>query len=113
MYPTPVPNQKLIKCNIAISLSMIVGMLIMYSRLQPVVPLLYTLPSKDDSLVAKEWLAIIPVISLLINGLHYLLTKHLSGQLSKPFVWKLFWQMTTIIQILLAISFVRIIWITN
>ncbi|MBU0978471.1 MAG: hypothetical protein ABIJ03_00715 [Patescibacteria group bacterium] len=112
MHQTLVPNQKLIKFNLAISLSMGVGLLIMFGRLQPTLPLFYSLPTKEASLIAKEWLAVIPGVSLLINGLHWLMTKHLSSRLNQPTIWQLFWQMTTLIQILLAMSFVRIIWIT-
>jgi len=112
MHPTKTPNQKLTKFSLAISLSMIIGLLIIYSQLQPTIPLFYSLPTKDASLAPKEWLAIIPGVSLLINGLHWLITKQLSVKLNKPIIWKLFWQMTVLIQILLAISFVRIILIT-
>jgi hypothetical protein len=105
-------NNKLIKLNLAISLSLVIGWLILYRNLQPSLPLFYTLPSPEASLASKEWLAIIPGISIIINSVHWILAKQLKLRLNQPTVWRLFWQMTTMIQILLATAFVRIIWIT-
>lgn len=81
------------------------------SVVTPVVPLFYSLANPDKQLVSKQWLLFLPLLSLLINSLHLILTK-LNQELDS-FVLRLFSWSTLILQIMLFMITMRIILITS
>jgi hypothetical protein len=80
---------------------------VLYFRLQPVVPLFYSLPRESQHLVAKEWLFIFPAISMFITILHgSILT---TSQNSEALLLRLFAWTTVSIQIVLFLALLRIV----
>lgn len=101
---------KYLRTPILISLLFGSAMIVLYISvlfsLQPVIPLFYSLARIDQHLADKELLIIFPIISFLITMIHFgmiQLFKFLDTILLKIFTW-----MTVFIQILLAISMIRI-----
>lgn len=81
--------------------------LVMYFRLQPQVPLFYSLARPAQHLVAKEWLFLLPGISFAISFLHLSiarLAKKTNSLLLKIFAWT-----TAGIGFILGLSLLRII----
>lgn len=82
----------------------------LYFKLQPQVPLFYSLGNKYDQLVPKIWLALYPALSLTIGLVHFLIISLINIKLDKV-VTTLFAWATIIIQVLLALSLFRILFI--
>jgi hypothetical protein len=85
--------------------------LINYFRLQPVVPLFYSLARKDQYLVSKEWLFLFPALSLLITLTHWLILNSMKDY--EPLLLKIFAWTTVGFQVILSLALVRIILIVN
>jgi hypothetical protein len=81
-----------------------------YFRIQPQIPLFYSLPNKQQHLTNKEWLFMFPALSAAINFTHILIL----GLLKKydRLVLQLYAWSTVLIQIILALAIIRIVWIT-
>lgn len=77
---------------------------------QPELPLLYSVATKQDQLVPKIFLFIFPIISLLINILHFFIAKSLKN--FSMILLELFVGTTIGLQLLLAFALIRIIIIT-
>ncbi len=61
-----------------------------YFRLQPVIPLFYTLPTPAQQLVAKEWIFLFPGLLLFISALHTTISYKLQKEhtlLLQLFTW--------------------------
>lgn len=61
-----------------------------YFRLQPVIPLFYTLPTPAQQLVAKEWIFIFPGVLLSISFLHSVISYKIQKEhalLLQLFAW--------------------------
>jgi len=86
-------------------------LLISYFRLQPTVPLYYSLAEPTDYLVDKQWLILFPLISFLITIGHALLIKSLFHH--EKIIPQLFAWCTVAIQILLTLELVRIVYIIS
>lgn len=85
--------------------------LIFYFRLQPVVPLFYSLALQTQQLAPKEWLFLFPSLSLGITIVHLFLLnifREHSRLMLRLFSW-----VTLGIQVVLALSMIRIILIVS
>ncbi|MBD3279882.1 MAG: hypothetical protein GF390_04225 [Candidatus Pacebacteria bacterium] len=85
--------------------------LVLLPRLQPVIPLFYSLARPEQHLANKYWLLILPSLSLLISFGHLTLVKifkNLEPRLLKIFVW-----LSVFYQVILTIIFIRTIWIIS
>lgn len=80
---------------------------IFFFRIQPQVPLFYSLARTSQHLVSKYWLFLLPALSLIINLIHLMianLIKQTDKLLMKLFVW------TTVgIQFVLGLALLRIL----
>ncbi len=79
-----------------------------YFKLQPEVPLFYSLGNWSDQLAPKIWLAIYPGLSFAISMIHFAIIGVINLKLDK-IVTTLFAWATIIIQVLLALSLLRIL----
>lgn len=77
---------------------------------QPELPLFYTLATKQDQLVPKAFLFLLPAISFTINIIHFFIVKSL--QKFSSVLLKLFVGTTITLQILIGFALFRIILIT-
>lgn len=107
--PQPLRTPFLFSFLISFSLALIT--LVMYFRLQPQVPLFYSLPRSTQHLVAKEWLFLLPSISWIISFIHLIIAK--SAQKADLLLLKIFTWTTVGMQFLLSLSLLRIIIIIN
>lgn len=90
-----------------LSASLVLGSLIFYFRIQPQIPIFYSLARPSQHLMSKEWLFLFPVFSLLINMIHWLIAqtnKNPTELLAKLFAWMSFG-----IQFLLFVAWLRIL----
>ena len=81
--------------------------LVYYFRIQPVIPLFYTMIQAENQLVAKEWLFLFPIFSSIITMLHLTILAKLVDHeqvLVTLFTWSTF-----ALQVLLLIAFFRIL----
>jgi hypothetical protein len=82
-------------------------LLVLFFSLQPVVPLFYSLAQPNDYLVSKAWLIVFPVLSFAISFGHLFFIRFLFEH--QRIIPKLFAWLTVVVQVLLALSFFRII----
>lgn len=90
-----------------ISLALLILTLITLIRVQPEVPIFYSLALPSQQLAQKYWLLLFPTISIVISVLHLLIIKtmnHLDELVLELFAW-----VTVAIQVLLSLSLLRII----
>jgi hypothetical protein len=92
------------------SLVMLLLLLVFYFPLQSQVPLFYSLPS-DQQLVNKQFLFILPFLSILINLAHFLIMKF--NKEIHEYVLKMFVQLTFLLQVLLLAILLRVIIIVS
>ncbi len=81
--------------------------LVAYFRVQPQVPLFYTLARPSQQLVAKEWLFLFPILSFAISLVHLSIARWLYPQ--TRVIVQLFSWMTVAIQVTLALSLIRVL----
>lgn len=111
--PLPFVRQPLLKtpflCSSLITAIVSLILLTTYFTLQPVVPIFYSLAQPTDSLVPKYWLFVFPIFSVVITAGHFALLRTLRehGQ----FIQQLFAWTTVVLQVVLAVAFLRIIYI--
>lgn len=98
-----VPLLLMILSSLIISLTS----LVVYFRLQPVIPLFYTLIQTENQLAAKEWLFLFPILSALITLIHVVILSRLLNY--EQVVIQLFTWMSVVMQALLLIAFFRIL----
>ena len=104
-------TKQILQLNFLISFSLLIILLIFIWRMQPQVPLFYSLARSVQQLAQKYWLFLLPGFSLLISLLHTLIMiffKHLD-----QLVLRLFARGTLLIQILLLVILLRILLIIN
>lgn len=104
-----VPKYSRTTALISLLISLLMGLLVsvLYFRLQPEVPLFYSLPRASEHLVTKEWLFLLPSISVIITITHLIImsfSQQVDTLLLKLFAWS-----TVAVQLLLFVSLVRII----
>ncbi|MDQ3008226.1 MAG: hypothetical protein M3Q81_01370 [bacterium] len=92
------------------SVSVALVVLVYYFRIQPEIPLLYSLARPSQHLVAKEWLFLFPILSLLISVSHLIIIN--TARTYNKLMLSLFCWMTVVIQIMLCLSLARILIIT-
>ena len=81
--------------------------LVAYFRLQPEIPLFYSLALPEQQLARKEWIFLFPLLSFAISTGHLFIT-HWCREYS-PMLLKLLGWVTLSLQIVLAISMIRIL----
>lgn len=86
-------------------------LLIAYFRLQPTVPLFYSLAEPNDFLVDKSYLIIFPIFSFLITIGHIFIIKALYHH--EKIIPTLFAWCTVTIQVLLLLELIRIVYIIS
>lgn len=94
-----------------ITLGLCLSVLVYYFRVQPQIPLYYTLSQPSQQLANKQWLGLFPLISLTITIAHLLIVqkcKNYNVLLIQLFSWT-----TVMIQVLLALALFRIIMIVS
>ena len=88
-------------------ITMFLVTLIFFFRIQPQVPLFYSLARPSQHLTSKNWLFLLPVLSLFIGLTHLMIAKiakHTDQLLMKLFAW------TTVgIQLILGLALFRIL----
>lgn len=92
-----------------LSLIQVLAVLSVYFRLPPVLPLWYTMANAQDQLASKEWLLVIPILSVTVSVLHTILAPLLNEY--GPLLVKLFGWATIIVHVIFAVSLIRIIMI--
>jgi hypothetical protein len=93
--------------SILIGLVMALIISVLFFRLQPEVPLFYSLAQDSQHLVAKEWLFLFPGLSLIITLLH--MTLFTSAHDMETLLLKLFAWTTVGVQSILFAALLRII----
>ena len=81
--------------------------LIFFFRIQPQVPLFYSLARPSQHLTSKSWLFLLPSLSLIIGLAHLMIAKiakHTDRLLMKLFVWA-----TVGVQLILGLALFRIL----
>lgn len=96
--------------SIGNSLLMLLILLVFYLPLQNQVPLFYSLPL-DRQLVNKQFLFILPTLSILINILHLSIAKF--NKEIHEYILKMFVQLTFLLQLLLLAILLRVIIIVS
>ncbi len=105
----PDKSIKPLRFSIIISLIIFGLSLIFYPRLQPEIPLFYSLADANDQLVKKQWLFLLPSLSLAINVIHLILIRGL--QKLDDLILALFAWSTVILEVVLLLIVLRIIYI--
>ncbi len=107
--PRFVRNPFLISYLCTFSLSLLV--LVMYFKIQPQVPLFYSLARPAEQLASKEWLFVIPAISGAISFIHLIL---LNSYLEYDrMILKLFSWSTVALQLVISLGLLRILYIIS
>jgi hypothetical protein len=109
-FPVPRYLRTPFLLSLLVTFSLFLGLLALYTRLQPQVPFFYSFAEKNEYLAAKIWLWVFPVFSLSISFFHPLLLRALEHR-HERIVPILFAWSTILIQVLLALAFWRIIWL--
>lgn len=103
--PALIKTQFLLSFLLTFTLSLLV--LVVFFNIQPQVPIFYSLALSSQYLAPKEYLFLLPGLSLLITVVHLFIAKWMSD--SEPVMRKLFAWSTVGIQALLTIALVRIL----
>ena len=83
----------------------------MYFKIQPQVPLFYSLARPAEQLASKEWLFVIPAISGAISFIHLIL---LNSYLEYDrMILKLFSWSTVALQLVISLGLLRILYIIS
>lgn len=80
-----------------------------YNTIQPEIPLFYSLANTSSQLTGKSRIFLLPIVSLFVGLIHFLLTKYLYSlkvRFIKVFAWA-----TVLIQALILTILIRIIWV--
>ncbi len=90
-----------------ITVVMTLTIAISFFRIQPQVPLFYSLARPSQHLVSKNWLFLLPLLSLLIGLIHSIIVK--LTKYSDPLLMKLFAWTTIGAQLMLGLALFRIL----
>ena len=85
-------------------------LLAVFTRIQPEVPLYYSLARPAQQLAPKEWLLLIPAISAFMSVTHLVIVNIFSDY--DPMIIRLFSWTTVILQLTLSLALLRILIIT-
>lgn len=108
LVPKEVKTQLLLSLYVTVVITLVAT--VYYFVAQPVLPFFYTLPLPKQALGPKEWLFFFPVFSFLITLLHMIVIS--IYQDLETLVLKLFANMTSVVQIVLLLSLIRVVIIT-
>jgi len=103
--------KQILQVNFLISFSLLIILLIFIWRLQPQVPLFYSLAQSEQQLAQKYWLFLIPGFSLTVSLLHTFIV--IIFKKLDQLMLKLFARGTLLIQVLLSVVLLRILLIIN
>lgn len=90
-----------------ITMLLVLTTLVFFFRVQPQIPIFYSLARTSQHLASKHWLFLFPSISLIINLLHLLIIR-LSRSTNKLLL-QLFAGTTMVMQLLLGLALLRIL----
>jgi len=99
--------KKIFLVSFLLTTSMLLITLIFFFRIQPQVPLFYSLARQSQHLTSKNWLFLLPALSLAISLTHLLIIK-LIGQ-SDQLLMKLFAWTTVGVQFMFGLALFRIL----
>lgn len=85
--------------------------LTLYFRIQPEIPIFYSLAQPAEQLAAKEWIFLFPAISIFISVAHSLLLRLINK--SEKLIRKLFAWTTVVVQLMLLLAMLRILYIIS
>lgn len=96
-------------CSVFLNLVIVIVCIFFYFRLQPQIPIFYSLAEVDQHLADKKFIFIFPGISIFFNLMNFFLIKvafFLDRLILKLFAWvTFFWQL------ILTVIVIRLIWI--
>jgi len=101
--------QKTFQFSWGFNILILVMALLVYPRLQPVIPIFYSLASPSQQLAVKSWIFIYPALSFLFNLLHLIIIR-LILHLEKTMI-QLFAISTLVLQVLILLIIIRTIYI--
>ena len=102
-------DQALMLISFVVDAAGMVIAIIFYPRLQPQIPIFYTLAEQTDQLANKEWIFLLPVLGLAMAVAHSLITAF--NRRYDEFLWRLFALVTLIAELMLLTINIRIIWL--
>ncbi len=94
-------------CTFSLSL----GVLVSYFRIQPSIPLFYSLARPAEHLASKEWLFLIPALSGAISFIH-LMVINIFHEYDRMLIVLFSWT-TVAIQVILSLALLRILFIIS
>ncbi|MEA2056153.1 MAG: hypothetical protein U9O78_00330 [Patescibacteria group bacterium] len=103
----PEPILKPLRISLTISLVIFALSTWFYPKLQPEIPLFYSLADPSRQLVAKQWLFLLPVISLIICTIHLILIRTFA-KLNELALFLFSWS-TVMIEVIILMILLRII----
>lgn len=80
-----------------------------YAKLQPEIPLFYSLTEGNGQLADRRMVFLLPLIGILINALHQILLW--LGKNYNPFLKRLFALVTLIFELMILVINLRVIWL--
>ncbi len=92
---------------IGLGISALAGLALIW--VQPIIPLLYSVTDPNQQLVSKWWILLFPGLSILFTSLHFLLARLLKDW-AEIIIRLIAWS-TVALQVILALTIVRIIWV--
>lgn len=92
---------------IGLAIALLTGLALVW--VQPIIPLLYSVTDPNQQLVSKWWLLLFPGLSALFTLLHFLLARVLRDW-TEIIVRLIAWS-TVALQVMLALTLIRIIWV--
>ncbi len=106
------PKQTRIPYKISVGIGLWLTVLagVFYFKLQPEIPLFYSLSQPAQQLAAKQWIFLLPILSILVTFTNFSLVKK-NADLESVLITVISW-VTVTWQIILSLIFIRIILIT-
>lgn len=92
---------------IGLGITVLTGLALFW--VQPIIPLLYSVTDPNQQLVSKWWLLLFPGLSMLYTLFHFLLARMLRDW-TEIIVRLIAWS-TVALQVMLAMTLIRIIWV--
>lgn len=105
-------EQVLLWAGLAVAMINAISAALVFSRIQPEIPLFYSLNDVNQQLVDKKFIFLLPIIGLLIVITHWLIIK-IGSKNTKTVLWRLLAVVTLVLQILILAINWRIIIIVN
>jgi uncharacterized membrane protein len=94
-----------------ISLLMLLATAIFYFRLQPQVPLFYSLARPEQYLTSKEWIFILPGLSIIMNLIHFFIAQ--IANKTNSLILQIFAWVSVGLEFILGLALLRILFIIS